>query len=156
MLQTKIVERWLTLLFRSNKKLFNKAKSAATYLFIYFVLSLIISFSFFLSLIFFSFLSPLFLFLTDFSHLLLFSKSISPPLTQSKITKPIPIISHKDPTKSNPKSKTNLSGKVFDHGREVNRNVGTDTLSILAGLEKSGDTAHGELKPDFLSLRNVL
>jgi hypothetical protein len=125
----------------------------------FFFLSLIISFSFFLSFFFFffSFLYPLFLFLTDFSHLLLFSKSISPPLTQSKITNLFRSFPTKTQQNQIQKSKTNLNGgKVFEHGREVNGNVSTDTLSILAGLEKSSDTAHGELKPDFLSLRNGL
>ncbi len=39
---------------------------------------------------------------------------------------------------------------VLEHGREVNENASTDSFRVFAGLEKPGDTAHGELKPGFL------
>jgi len=43
----------------------------------------------------------------------------------------------------------NLSGKVFEDGGEVNWCTCTDTLGIVALLEKTVDTTNWELEPSF-------
>jgi hypothetical protein len=44
-----------------------------------------------------------------------------------------------------------LSGEIFKDGSEVNRSTGTDTFGILSGLEKTSDTANGELETGFVA-----
>lgn len=39
-----------------------------------------------------------------------------------------------------------LSSKILEHGSEVDRGAGADSLGILAGLEEPGDPSHGELE----------
>lgn len=42
-----------------------------------------------------------------------------------------------------------LGGEILENGGKVDRSAGTDTLGILSGLEKPGDSSDGELKTGF-------
>jgi len=42
-----------------------------------------------------------------------------------------------------------LSGKVFKDGSEIDWGTGTDTLGVVALLEKTMDTTNWELEPSF-------
>jgi hypothetical protein len=39
-----------------------------------------------------------------------------------------------------------LSSEIFKDGGEVNRSTGTDTFSVLSGLEKTSDMANGKAR----------
>nr|GLL17727.1 unknown [Ipomoea trifida] len=46
-----------------------------------------------------------------------------------------------------------LGGKIFEDGGEIDGSTGSDTLGVLAGLEKTGNTTDGELEPGFAATR---
>jgi hypothetical protein len=47
----------------------------------------------------------------------------------------------------------NLSSKIFEDGGEVNWGTGTDTLGVVALLEKTVNTTDWELEPSFCRAR---
>ena len=49
-----------------------------------------------------------------------------------------------------------LGGEVLEHGGEIDRSAGADSLGVTAFLQEPGDTADGELEAGLDGLRHGL